>query len=714
MAFRKRAPGSQQDRDAISTELRTIAAQISDRKFAAALSQLDSVAATADLSAERKCQIAGLTGQVLLERGKFRQASEAFEASWNLAPDSAQVWFSAALGKVMAQLRDVEVEEALETGKRALSRAITLRKDYLAIAANSSQTLPAYLGAAPMRPSVAAFRIGQQFCNEGEPEHASWFFAEARRLEPHGACRARIAQARLALALDDVTGAYDLAKQALIVGAFQAKTLSAWEVLIAAGQRLGRTGIESVLATGLAGAAPPIRARAKLVIARQLRAFGDPAWTAVAKASSTEDPLKIFAAEFGKLRVADAPSMTAAAKLLEIPNLGPREWIGAAKALVAARLRTGEEVDIAAILADGVARFGAGRQSVLAHGLALVCEKEGQVDLALSLAEPLAAGDAKSAWLLARLHRRAGHLSDASTIFQRLSNEPAAPGRFRLLALIEWVRCVASGGGDDASMAAAAPALLDAAGRIDDYELLLDLARQMTQAPAEVAMHAGEVFARGEQLARNLLSSAEVPSDALKVLFKVSRRQADFGHYAQITAGWEALPARKRDWLWTQNALYWQYLALVTDAYRITGRFEEAALLAEKYLEDAATPAAGLAEIGIPHALSLLARGNRADAYEWFDWIAAQTPTHVLCSYAYYWRALRREKAGDGAAKASAVDALNRALGSTRGMQWKKELSIRARLLNGESVEAIAATTGNDETWLRKQLEGLEEDRGQA
>jgi hypothetical protein len=265
--------------------------------------------------------------------------------------------------------------------------------------------------------------------------------------------------------------------------------------------------------------------------------------------------------------------------------------------------------------------------------------------------------------------------------------------------------------GDTAALASAGQQLIAASQSHQDYELLLDLARQMTQAPEEIAQQAGTVFNRGQNLASQAFSAQEDPQGALNILFKLARRQSDFGAYDAIIQLWQSLSETKRDWLWCRAGVFWQYLALVAAAYRITNHFSEADALSGKYLEDTATPPIGLAEIGIPHALSLLNRGNIASAFDWFDWISGQAPTHVLCAYAYYWQALKAQKASDSENVQSKVQALRLSLGTSFGLAWMKELDARAQLLAGASPSEITANSEYAEDYLQQQLEGIQRDK---
>lgn len=710
MGYRKRQPTNEPDRDGISARLREVVADSGQGRYEASLRRLDALAARPTLTADRKCQIATLAGQALLEQGRFPQAAAAFRKAAALGRDTSEAWFSSSLGQVTALLRGVEVEEAFSTAMGVLDLAERKARQAAASVSAAAKTVVRWgsvqIDPAPLKPSVVASRLGQQFWEEGESDKAEWFFTRATQIAPKGACRARIGLARIALARDVVDRAYVCAEEALMLGRFQRKTLSAWSVLIAAGQALGRAGIPVRLVKGLAQASPSVRGRARLQIAMSLRAFGDPAWTSFASAGTGEDRYHILHAEFSKMRAASVPTIATSEALLATPNLSPLEWLGAAKQAVTCRIAAGRDPALDRTVAAGLALFGESFAPTARHGLALACSKVGRPDLAITLLENVA--EPKSRWLYARLLRDAGELSAAANAFRAISLNAAIAERFRLLATLEWMRCIALIA-DEAALGDAAAQLAAAAAGIQDYELLLDLARQLTQSPAAVAHYAETLFARGESLALERFSTAERPEVAIEVLFKLSRRQADFGRYAAIVEGWNRLSTHQRDWLWNRGSTFWEYLGLVATAFRASGNLAGADALCASYLDDAATPPHGLAELGIPLANSFLFRRRREEAFEWFEWLISKAPSHALCAYAHYWLALRAGKAGQPVE--SHLTALALSLGSSTGMAWMRSLDAKRRFLEGASIAQVAAGTGQSEEESAAAWEELERDR---
>lgn len=394
--------------------------------------------------------------------------------------------------------------------------------------------------------------------------------------------------------------------------------------------------------------------------------------------------------------------------MLSTPNLSPLEWLSGAKKVVARSLAQNANPVVAKTLAAGLARFGPSLRETFQHGLALACAEAKRPELAIEILQGSTAD--KSLWLLARLNREIGQLANAAFLFKTLSMRPAMPERFRMLASIEWMRCFVQIG-DEQALVEAASELVAASVNIQDYELLLDLARQMTQAPSSLADHAERLFTRGEALALQLFTSTEQPTAALTILFKLARRQSDFGNYSTITQIWEELGERQQDWLWSQDGLFWQYLALVVTAYRADTQDAKADALTAKYLEDPATPPNGLAELGIPYAISLIARGDPASAFDWLQWIVWRAPTYELCAHAYYWLALRAGRDGLPDQVKTHLHALDLALGSSRGMAWMQTLDARKQLLSGLTVQRAAAQSRYSEEYLKLQEEEIQRDR---
>ncbi len=635
-----------------------------------------------------------------------------------MAPEGGDTWLSPALGCVRANLKAVEIEAAEDSARRALETAEEKWQTYEQLPAQASGALRAGGGfrvdSRPPRPSVVAFRIGQQFWDEGEPDTAAHYFGESLRIEPNGATRARIALARIALINEDFPGALDLARRALTIGQFHAKTLSAWPIAITAAHALKTPDIVQQLSRGLAQAVPAVRGRARLLIARSLRDLGNPAWAIFTELSHSEDPDHVLAAEFAKMNLASAiqarePAqriVQLARQIMTIPNIVPREWLAAAKTIATALIAEERNPGINRLLADGIKIFGPSHQGEFALGLANACLDAEQPARAIPVLQRIVdANQGDDTWsratsTLAKTFQNLGDLPAAIPLYDRVARAPGVPERFQLYARLEWLRAVVATG-NTAALSGAREEIVNVARRLDDFELLLDLARQMTLAPAEIAAAANEIFDRAEQLARRAFQAELLPDAATLIAFKLFRRQTDLGRYPAITTAWEALSEKKKLWLWSPQSAYWELIGLVAAAYRAQANPTAATALLDGFLTDPATPPEGLAIIGIPEALTILNAGDLTTALQTFMWICDQSPTHPLCAYAYYWFALRDYRGGSGVA--DQLQRLRLALGDKPGLAWKRDLAARAALLAAD-LDITKAESPEDETFLRSQL----------
>ncbi len=692
MSYRKRLPAPSGDNRPVSSRLRKANRLLTEGETAAALSELDAVI-QGDRSPEVRSQVAALAAKSEAERGRFEGAATAYQRAVDLAPESGDTWLSPALGNVRVLLKAVEVGKATEAAEATLATALARWRDYRS---GSSRATSAVRGGGNFlvqvrssRPSVVASRLGQQFWEEGEADTAARYFGEAVRLEPGGAERARICLARIALINEDFQRAVDLAREALMVGKFRSKTLSAWPIIIAGARGLGIVNLNKPLTRGLAQAKPTVRGRAKLVIARALRDLGDPEWISYTELGPREDPRYVIEAEFAKLRLASAVQSGDSARkltqlarqLADVPNIAPREWLSAAKLVISSRLAENKNPGIYRILSDGTATYGPSKQRELALGLAGACVGANQPALAIPILQRIVDADerdetwSRAASNLAKLFQKNGELGLAVPLLDRIARTPTVPERFQLYARLDWLRAVVASG-NSAALAGARDEILNVARRLDDFELLLDLARQMTLAPPEIAAVADEIFDRGEQLARRAFQAEDLPEEALLIGFKLFRRQSDLGRFAAITEAWESLPDRKKLWLWSPQTAFWEMLALVAAAYRSQSRDSEATRLVETSLADPATPPEGLAILGVPESLAMIRRDDLAAALSTLAWIKEQAPTHEMAAYAYYWQCLRLWTT-DRTSALVAADGIPRCVGVAPALGWKKRLTKR-------------------------------------
>jgi hypothetical protein len=223
-------------------------------KTAAGFSVLDA-AAEVDPSPVQKLKIAAIVADADFKKGDFAKAATGYAKAGHHAGQHPRVWLRAALGQVRAHLKDADVSAAGKAAAEACSKAAAMHEE------SERKLALDHAGAAGQK-----LRIGKR------PHRASVV-----------ASRARQGLAAIALAEGHPAEAEKRARESLLLGKFQRKTIATWPLLIAARQRQGLRGIDAdFLAALRQNPEPTVRARAILATAKTLRDHGDPAWEGTA------------------------------------------------------------------------------------------------------------------------------------------------------------------------------------------------------------------------------------------------------------------------------------------------------------------------------------------------------------------------------------------------------------------------------------------------
>jgi len=405
---------------------------------------------------------------------------------------------------------------------------------------------------------------------------------------------------------------------------------------------------------------------------------------------------------------------------MSTPNLAPHEWLAGAKEYVRASLFAGEVPVFQSLVADGVRRYGPAFRGQLQHSLALSCMMAKRHDLARPLLRTAIAATAdsrnhfwsKAVWALGRMESLLGNHAAAAESFAQVAQATQVPERFRLQARLLWAENLLASGDEEGLRACAAelPALL---AEVQDYNTLLDFARQLSRAGGELRSLADQVYARGESTALQGFASATHPAQALDMLFKLTRRQVyDFGRAAEVLAFWRALPGEKKLWLWNNDNRWWGYLSFVLLAHLDTGDLAGAASLAQATLDDPATPRTALPSILVPYYDEIARRGRAAEALAAFEWIVTENPTASGCATAYSWLAVAAYSRGDAAAVARLTENLLISNAHTDVTYDKWMFEAKARLLQaGLDPAKISTQVVNfDSKFLQKALRRLRDD----
>jgi hypothetical protein len=372
--------------------------------------------------------------------------------------------------------------------------------------------------------------------------------------------------------------------------------------------------------------------------------------------------------------------------------------------------------DTASLIAQGVSRYGPALQGAIAHGLALACHAANRPDLAQPLLEQnvatLPVGSeigAKSLWALARLASRQGNPAQAAAYYWQYSQQSGLPQRFRLYALLEWTRAIAAANQPE-ELAQAKPQLDAVLPQITDYELVLDLARQVLYSQLGRAF-ALQIFQRGQQLALQAFDACPHPSPAATIPYKLARRANDLLQYDAILGTWSRLSAGQQQWLWSERSDFWCYLELVFRAWRDSQKPAQAEQFIAPYLNDPATPPHGYAILGVSYAALKRNQGDLATMFAVYEKMAQVAPTYEWTSVAYYWFALRARKQGNAAQAAAFADRMLLALGNDWTMYWKTDMAACALCLKaGLEISQVPAQVSASADRLRAQLENIQAD----
>ncbi len=706
--------------------LRDLRDLVQRRQFANALSQVNTQVA-ANPAPEFKTQLLGFAADALFIQGKFTEAATTYRQVAQLSQTQPLQWLRPALGEVRSLLKDNQVATAQERALAAVQRAVTLRQQYqtqlaaanIAVAAGGQAVIPVE----PIPPAAVANRLAKQFFTEGEIAAAKALFQQALQLSPNS-CHARLGLAEIALRENNGALAAQLSREAITMGIYRAKTLPAWNLLLAAGRKLGTDTLDTPLLNGLAQATPKVRARAVLLIAGGLRGQGDARWQTIANNWLTQSGANHpkIAAELRKLksshaRLTAAPhadQLQAAQAVLLTPNLSPTEWLAATKETVRLQFQLNQSPQLDALITQGATRFGAGKRAQFIHGLALACKKAGQNVFAIQLLQrnvTNATGPAQvhAQWALAQMQAAQGDHAGAAQGFWAISQNTTLHQRKRLYSLMQWTREIAAANQPEL-IAQARPQIEAALPQINDYELVLDLARQVLVSNLERSF-ALQVFQRGQQLAMASFSATKQPGTAATVLFKLCRRANDLCQYDAVISTWTSLTEAKRQWLWSCSTDYWMWVELVFRAYRDGNHLAAGESFVAPLMNDPATPSSGYAMLGVSYATMKLNQGNLAAAFAVFEKMIQVAPTNEWTSLAYYWFALRAWKQGDLATTISFADKMLLSLGAGVTMGWNKDMAARALCLKaGLVIAQVPSQTIVPTSRLQPQLGSLHSD----
>jgi tetratricopeptide (TPR) repeat protein len=732
--FRKRRPTGKPPKSQFSVKLAGVQEAYQSGEVESALAALDELSTGHADDPKTLSRIVSTVADAGRDQGSFDDAVEHYRRSLEILDEGEDVrlWLRPAIGEISSLLKAVRVEEAVqragEIWQQAQEYYQRVEAEHATTTAQLQQAGRIRVKARPVRPSVFATKMGNAFFEEGYLDAARQLYLQAVLITPNGASRARQGLARIAMADDDPAIAERYARESLLVGKFQNKTIPSWELLVVARKKqekplLDEELYQSFLITTKTG----VKARGLLTIVKCLRGYGDPRWQEIARSwmESESDEDEVIAVEMAKLLIAEEkilsadPRLVAASahRILRSELVSPQEMIAAAKAVVSGILRGGGTPQIDALAAKVERRFGPEKTFEARHAMALGAMLGGNHDLARQILATnftvaTAGSDSwgRTLWAWARMEKVLKRFDAAAALYLDVARHPATPARFRIQALLTALRIVTEHEGatnPDALIVEVAKVV----STIDDYATLLDAGRQLSLAGNKLASLKKIVATRGYDAAYLAFAEAAEPTSAMAILNFVARRQFyDLGAQSELIRFWNEFPYEKREALWSKSTDYWEYQSLLFRAYIAEGRIAEAEALVSEAIDDGSAPPNGLLHIGTAVANWHMTTGKIVDAMVHFDWLTKEQPTHRLAAFGHYWLGLLAYHRKAIPMAQNRFEALRRCFSVTPTLYWEWELDSRAAIMLNRMGTAIIDVTQFTEEYLARQERLLDSD----
>jgi tetratricopeptide (TPR) repeat protein len=664
--YSKRAKSSGICHDPLSKELGRASLLIGENDFESALALLNKLAGQyADKNAEVS-KIIALVADSQLKLSRFDEAADIYEQALVYLSDpelAIRIWLRPSLGEVTALLKavkpDVAYDKAIIIWKRAKRYQLKF-EDQIKMSGSSLRNKGVVrIGKRPIRPSVVLYKLGNVFMNEGYVDVAKNFYQQAVIASPRGASRSREALARISLAEDSNDKAEQYSREALLMGKFQAKTVSVWGLLIAARVKQGKSALDKELFTSInLNAKGLVKARAIHAIVKNMRAYGDGLWKEIAEEWLQNEAAvdEVIEIELTKILLSEYKVMgsnpriisRAAYRIFRSKKVSPMEMVASCKTIFQMELHNADKQPKISRLANAVERrFGASFKNEAIHAMALGAMHAKRHDTARKILSnqiiKIGIGTnqwGKDVWALARMENMLGNYSAAAENYLNFADQLNINERFRIQALLRWFEAVGKTS-NEVETSIIISKLENVLKGITDYRVLLDTARDLVMAGSYLSNIANVVIDEAVSKASKAFHASDTPSQALRILIHLTRRQNyEFKAHSEIVSIWENLPVERRTWLWSREGIYWEYLALVFMAYTRIGDEKNAVKIAEEVIDSKDAPPEGYVFMGAAYANWLRRNGNLVGALETYDWVAQEVPTHPWASWAHYWLGL--------------------------------------------------------------------------
>ncbi|MEZ5405124.1 MAG: hypothetical protein R3F23_02795 [Verrucomicrobiia bacterium] len=726
MGWQKKVPRNQVDKNPDSTKRRQINELIQKCSYPEALSLLDEwVASEDDSSIVARCLV--LVGESQLKRGLHKEAAEVFQKAFALVEKSWSDWLTPAFGEFRSWLVAQDAEKAQNKAEFIFHYAESREKDYEIYLLQASQQLQQkgelLIDSQPPDAGEIANRLAGQFLRYGYRDAARFYYQQALSRQP---IKAKLGLAQLALDENDFKTAIDLASEALQEGNFSSETLSGWEILIGASvrsnkktdwfswfEKLGKAAVNSV------------KARATVIMVRALRNYQQSQWINIVETYLKGSNDVAATAELRKLLLNHSKQNSSwqqqkvsALALLATPKLAPQEWVFGTKSLLRASAYLNQPLAMDRLQQQAQSLFPKKYLPALYHGFALACIEAEKIEwgepwLELNLNNLPVSNRywQKAAWRLAEISVKKENFSRAIELWMRLALTQEIALRDRLFAFIGWGKAAAKMRMLDTIPDIAAQFRV-VVSPVQDYELLLDLARQLIYAPEALNQLVPELLNKGLTLGLKTFHKSKLPEAASRALWRITRAQSEAGENEAIIQFWETLSSQKKEWLWNLSASYWDYIAYVVRAYGRTKKLQQATALAQTLLLQPETPQSARAQLTLLWGLMELKQDKIKIAFHRLAEGVELAPQHPLAAHAYYWFALRAYAQNNKSDHIKNIDLLSRNLGfdvlKNKPLRklWLKTQWIRCDLQEDKFPQSHQGETfsNHEKTWTLEEV----------
>jgi tetratricopeptide (TPR) repeat protein len=707
--------GPQSEADPVSKELKHISNCIARREYEPALAALDRLAARGITDPIRLSQITSLAADSQFGLARYQQAIDLYAKALAYLADEKQIryWIRPALGEVRALLKAIELDRAYARAKEIWQRTAESQEELEEALATTTEELEELgkmqMGPRPIRPSVVLTRLGTVFMDEGYIDTAREFFQQAVLLSPRGATRARQGMAKVCQANTQNDEAEKYAREALLMGKFQAKTICCWESLIAARAKQDKDLLDQELFTSLQiNQSGPVLARAILTIVKSLRSYGDPRWKQITVEWITRDEVidEIIEIELAKILLSDEklighdPRLIAlsAHRIFRSDQVSPKEMVATAKDVTHMLLLDDDAPNVLGLAEKAKRRFGETLKGEVLHAIALGAMMARRHDLARDLLHDRLRSQSRGSeqWCidlsaLARMEEVVGDFAEAASLYLDFADTEGVQTDFRVQSLLKWLKYSEAATINLEEVSEKLSRII--AGDLDFF-VLLNIGRHLSLAP-DLGTIQEQVIAAATDKAHRLIQQATTPEDAVSVLVRLTRKQySDFREYDAIISFWESLSAGKREWLWSEKSEYWEYYSLLFETYLALGKVSYAVELASAILSSPSTPPNGLIWLGTAYANWQMSKGSIQEAFRHYDWLTLELPTHRVTSWAHYWNSIRAYSSGEYQQAIQSAAAVRRCYAGRPELLWQWQLDSRAALIQSDlSIASVLSLT---------------------